>query len=56
MIIDISSKNNSPSEKVLKYQGDESTLLPPVLSKTLRAALQLGMILFNCDIFNTVIL
>lgn len=52
MIIDITSKNNSASEKILKYQGDESTILPPVLSKTLRAALQLSMTLFIVNKYN----
>ncbi|XP_077293085.1 uncharacterized protein LOC143916070 [Arctopsyche grandis] len=45
MIIDITSNNNMPSDRVIKVQDDESTLLPPVLAKKLRAALQLGPIL-----------
>lgn len=43
MLVDISrSCKDSPCERVIKMQGDEASLLPPLLAKTLKASLQLG--------------
>lgn len=43
MVVDISrSCKDSPCERVIKMQGDEASLLPPLLAKTLKASLNLG--------------